>query len=206
MGRWLRIPTIVTAAGSILAAACGARPDEFTVVDSNRQQETFEARLAGSGQGFFALEEPNGRMRIVSEAAIKDRETRDDPTPINAEAMVVLLEEKFGEDRIEAMIQEPYVAGDRACRTGRQAARGEAPRLPADGGLVSVQCRQGVRELRPIDAVSVGEAAVSAGDADLRAGFGLRSLRTGDHAGTHAVGREHRRVLLPPSPTGSPYG
>ncbi|MCA9055894.1 MAG: DUF1570 domain-containing protein [Planctomycetaceae bacterium] len=95
----------------LLSLASGAATaDEFTVVDEQGASETFEARLAGSGQGFFALEEANGRMRVVPEGAVKDRQTKDGPEPIDAAGMLQLLRDEFGADRVEAMVSDPYIA------------------------------------------------------------------------------------------------
>ena len=59
-----------------------ARADEFTYIDEDKQEQRVVARLAGSGQGFFALELADGSWRLVPEAAVARRQPGPDPEPI----------------------------------------------------------------------------------------------------------------------------
>ncbi|MGD9854970.1 MAG: DUF1570 domain-containing protein [Planctomycetaceae bacterium] len=96
---------------AFLAAAVSATADEFTFKDAQGETQTLHARLAGSGEGLFALELEDGRWELVEESAIVSRKPSDDPVPITADQMAKRLEEKFTAPLFEYRVAAPYVVG-----------------------------------------------------------------------------------------------
>jgi hypothetical protein len=86
------------------------RADEFVVLGEDGAEETLEARLIGSGQGAHALELADGRVELLPQPLVRDRKLKEAPEPVDAAAMVALLEEEFGRERLQAMVSEPYIA------------------------------------------------------------------------------------------------
>ncbi len=85
--------------------------DRFTYVDRQGQQQSVDARLAGTGAGMLALERADGQYEIVPAAAVKSRVPGDDPVPITPAEMAQQLEERFGAERFRYRIGEPCVVG-----------------------------------------------------------------------------------------------
>lgn len=94
-----------------VAAGVPARGDTFTYRDQNGETVEVEARLAGSGEGWHALELADGQIRRVPQAAVLKREIGPGPTPVDADGMIELLTEKFGAETFRAAKEGPYVIG-----------------------------------------------------------------------------------------------
>jgi len=94
----------------LLVATVAARGDIFTYVDKDNAEHTLEARIAGEGQGFFALEAADGRIEIVHRGAIMNREPKEGPKPVDEEGMIEVLQQEFGEDKIFAESANGYIS------------------------------------------------------------------------------------------------
>ena len=88
-----------------------ASGDTFRYRNSDGDVTELEARLAGSGQGVFALEQADGQIELVSEAAVLRRTPGDDPEPLTGKAVLEQLQTRFGEQRFRGMLSGPYVVG-----------------------------------------------------------------------------------------------
>ncbi len=88
--------------------ACG---DTFTIREDNGNQAIIDARLVGERQGLMALERADGRIEIVPQQQILNREVGPDPQPISCETMIGRLTEEFGADTFRARAVPPYVVG-----------------------------------------------------------------------------------------------
>ncbi|MFG0332547.1 MAG: DUF1570 domain-containing protein [Maioricimonas sp. JB049] len=102
---------LVSAVVATAALFCGTtlRADVFVYLDQAGNEKTLEARLAGTGQGAMALERADGQIILVAESLIRDRAAAAGPEPIDADAMVHLLEERFGTDHVRTSIDKPFV-------------------------------------------------------------------------------------------------
>ena len=103
-----------TAAVACLAIGFGegaSRGDTFTYRDEDGKTVTVEARLAGEGQGQFALELDDGQFRIIPQGAVSERKPSDGPKPITPAEMITRLNEKFGTELFRAQEEKPYVIG-----------------------------------------------------------------------------------------------
>lgn len=87
------------------------RADVFVVREDDGNQVTIEARLAGEGQGFLALERKDGRIEVVPKNQILKRQPGPDPDPISKEAMLERLTERFGRDKFRGYADQTYVIG-----------------------------------------------------------------------------------------------
>ena len=114
---------LCTTVWTVLFAAPVLHADTFVYVDETGTEQTVEAQLAGSGQGFHALLQADGRMRIVHERAVRSREPAEGPQPLAPAEMVAVLEEQFGADRLSVQVQSPYVVA--LVRAGPLDRRGE---------------------------------------------------------------------------------
>lgn len=91
--------------------AVPASADTFTYTDDAGQEQTVEARLAGAGQGAFALELADGSWRIVTEAAVKRRVPGADPQPISPEGLAGQLEERFTPELFRHAVSGNFIVG-----------------------------------------------------------------------------------------------
>ncbi|MCA9110317.1 MAG: DUF1570 domain-containing protein [Planctomycetaceae bacterium] len=104
----LRVLFVIVVLSSLTS---NGQSDEFTYVDAEGKEQTVNARLAGIGQGFLALEQDDGRWRLVSEESVSKRVPGDDPTPLTAEAMAERLAETFTPELLKVRIEDPCVVG-----------------------------------------------------------------------------------------------
>jgi hypothetical protein len=82
-----------------MALVANTRADTFVYLDEDGTQQEVEARLAGSGQGWHALELADGTLRVVPTAAVRSRTPGDGPGPIAASEMSERLVQQFGAER-----------------------------------------------------------------------------------------------------------
>lgn len=95
----------------IAAVERTARADEFTYIDESKQEQRVDARLAGSGQGFFALELADGSWRLVPEAAVSRRQPGPDPEPITPPELGAQLESRFTAELFRYKAEGPFLVG-----------------------------------------------------------------------------------------------
>jgi Protein of unknown function (DUF1570) len=85
--------------------------DLFTVREDDGNKVTVEARFAGEGQGAVAIERTDGRIEVVPQGQILNREIAPDPAPLTPDAMLERLTEKFGRDKFRGRADSTYVIG-----------------------------------------------------------------------------------------------
>lgn len=95
----------------VLAVTHDAAADLFTVQEDDGTKVTVEARLAGEGQGFVALERTDGRIEVVPQGQILNREPGEDPAPLSCAEVEERLAERFGRDKFRAHSDSTYVIG-----------------------------------------------------------------------------------------------
>ncbi len=84
--------------------------DEFTYIDRQGETQSVQARLAGSGEGFFALEQTDGQILLVPEGAVEKRTPSDDPEPMDGDRLAAKLQSTFGgAERALAYVEKPQV-------------------------------------------------------------------------------------------------
>ncbi|TWT58056.1 hypothetical protein KOR42_14250 [Thalassoglobus neptunius] len=86
-----------------------ALSDTITYRDEEGEEVTIEARIAGEGLGFQALERRDGQLQIVPNAAVTAREPTDPPPPIDEEGMVELFQKRFGTELVRTDIEKNFV-------------------------------------------------------------------------------------------------
>ncbi len=91
---------------SLLAARAAA--DTFVYLDEDGKTVTLPAKLVGEGQGAFALELPDGELRLIPQGAVRSREPGDDPKPISPKDALERLKEKFGADNVRGQSDSAY--------------------------------------------------------------------------------------------------
>lgn len=91
-------------------ASC-AVADTFTYIDEDGKTVTVEAKLVGEGQGALALELPQGELRLIPQAAVRNREPGDDPEPESPKAALERIKEIFGEEKFRGLVEPPYAIG-----------------------------------------------------------------------------------------------
>lgn len=95
----------------LIAGPTTIRADEFTIVNQQGAEETFEAELAGSDDEWHALALADGQYRLVPQAAVRKRVPKDGPVPLTPEAMAKELEQEYGADLFRYDILGNYVVG-----------------------------------------------------------------------------------------------
>ncbi len=85
--------------------------DTFTYLDEQGQTQRVEGILAGSGQGQHAIEQADGRMLLIPQGALKQRDVSPPPEPSSSHAMAAQLAEEFGEEQIRTLVAGKYVVG-----------------------------------------------------------------------------------------------
>ncbi len=85
--------------------------DEFTYTDSDGSEQHVAARLAGNGQGHFALELPDGSWRLVPESAVSRRQPGPDPEPLTAAELGQQLETRFTAELFRYKAEGPFLVG-----------------------------------------------------------------------------------------------
>lgn len=86
------------------------RADTFTYLDDDKQIAV-EARLAGEGQGAFALELADGELRLIPQGAVQKREPGEDPEPVKPEEIVARMKERFGGELFRGIAEGQYAIG-----------------------------------------------------------------------------------------------
>lgn len=110
----LRMKPIAIVIGLSMGAALfcpRAGADVFEYVNEEGKTVEVEARLAGSGQGAHALELADGHIEIIPQAAVKKRTAQAGPEPLDAEAVVKQLSERFGAETFRSASGAPYIVG-----------------------------------------------------------------------------------------------
>ena len=87
------------------------RADEFTIIDEQGQESTFEAELAGSDDEWHALALADGQYKLVPQAAVRKRVTKAGPTPLTPEEVARKLEQEYGADLFRYDVLGNYVVG-----------------------------------------------------------------------------------------------
>ncbi len=85
--------------------------DEFTVIDEQGQESTFEAELAGSDDEWHALALVDGQYKLVPQAAVRKRVPKDGPVPMTPEQIAKELEQEYGADKFRYGVLGNYVVG-----------------------------------------------------------------------------------------------
>lgn len=98
----------------LLCAVCHAFAgvawaDTFTYLDKDGAQQSVTARLYGSGQDVHALLTADGRLEIIPQSAVEQREPADGPSAIAPAAMVDVLKSRFGADLLRTQVNKQYV-------------------------------------------------------------------------------------------------
>ncbi len=96
-------------AGGLFAPSLHA--DQITYVQDDGTQTSVEAQLYGSDRGAVALEMADGSLEVIPEARIVSREPGDGPEPLDEDAMIEQLTERFGADKFRAASKRPFVVG-----------------------------------------------------------------------------------------------
>lgn len=91
--------------------AISLRADEFTLIDRNGAEETLEAELVGSDQDWHALALPDGRYRLIPQAAVRKRTPKPGPTPMTAKEIALELEKEYGAELFRYDVLDTYVVG-----------------------------------------------------------------------------------------------
>ena len=103
--------TAIAAVVIFVGVAGNAAADLFVVQEDDGNKVTVEARLAGDGQGFLALERTDGRIEIVPQGQILKRQPAADPAPVSPATVLERLTERFGRDKFRGHSDSTYVIG-----------------------------------------------------------------------------------------------
>ena len=90
-------------------AKCSA--DEFTLINQQGEEETLEAELMGSDKDWHALALPDGRYRVVQQAAVRKRVPKAGPAPMTGKEIALELEREYGSDKFRYDVLDSYVVG-----------------------------------------------------------------------------------------------
>ena len=101
--------SLLAIAVAITCVAHVASADTFTYVDRSGKQIEIEAKLAGSGQKFHAMELSDGQLLLVPQAAVMKRVPGDDPTPLDAAAVEKKLYDIFRKERLLTLVEKSMV-------------------------------------------------------------------------------------------------
>lgn len=107
----LRLDCRILLALFLLASPSVTCADEFTIVNQQGPEETFEAELAGSDDEWHALALADGQYRLVPQAAVRKRVPKAGPVPLTAEQMAKELEREYGADLFRYDVLGNYVVG-----------------------------------------------------------------------------------------------
>ncbi len=83
--------------------------DEFTFTNDAGDEVTVEGRLAGQGQGVFAVELADGGVLLLPERAVTKRVEKEPPEALTHEQVEKNLQETFVDGRVLTIVEEPYV-------------------------------------------------------------------------------------------------
>lgn len=109
--RWQALIAAVVCQLLFVAAPQAIRADEFTVIDEQGRESSFEAELAGSDDKWHALALADGQYRLVPQAAVRKRVPKDGPVPLSPDQMAQELEQEYGADKFRYDILGNYVVG-----------------------------------------------------------------------------------------------
>lgn len=189
----LRILPVLAA---VLACAGTLRADTFVYLDQDGNEQTVEAKLAGTGQGAMALEKADGQITLVAESFVRDRKPAAGPDPVDAKGMVKVLEDHFGADHVRTSIDEPFVIAlvlsaplDR--RSERQVT-GFVTRASRFMSNVETVFTRFMKDMR----IPLPRSGLSARSADLRIGHRFQPLRDTRHRRERSLGFAHGGFLF----------
>lgn len=97
---------------SVLLAALSASrapADTFRYVNQQGETQIAEGVLTGSGQGMHALEQADGRILVIPQAALQERVVSAPPEPLSPRDMAARLAREFGEENIRTLVEGQYV-------------------------------------------------------------------------------------------------
>lgn len=97
--------------GLSLAGEKSCRADEFTIVEQDGKESTFEAQLVGSDKDLHALCLADGQYRLVPLPAVKKRVIKDGPAPMTAAEIAAELEREYTPELFRSDVLENYVVG-----------------------------------------------------------------------------------------------
>lgn len=109
--RYLFVVLLTLVAMLAPAAPGRLQADLFVYRDESGQSIEIEARLVATGRGAMILEAADGQYRLIPEGAVEKRELKEGPEPIDANAAIARLQEKFGDDRFRGYSKDPFVIG-----------------------------------------------------------------------------------------------
>ncbi len=95
----------------LLGGTTVVRADEFTIIDEQGVESTFEAELAGSDDEWHALALADGQYKLVPQAAVRKRVSKEGPTPLTPQQIAKELEEEYGADNFRYGVLGNYVVG-----------------------------------------------------------------------------------------------
>jgi hypothetical protein len=96
---------------ALMCSSGQANADEFTLINREGQEETFEAELVGSDKDWHALALANGQYRLVPQAAVRQRVAKDGPAPVSAKQVALELQKEYGADLFRFDVLDTYVVG-----------------------------------------------------------------------------------------------
>ena len=94
--------------------ASQANAKQYEFVNLKGKKEIISARVHGKAEGFVALEQEDGQLRILPQGALSDSAESPDAKPwkpVSHKEMAIQLEKKFGKERFRYYIEKPYVVG-----------------------------------------------------------------------------------------------
>lgn len=104
-------PQLMLAFVCLIAYSHQIHADEFLLINPQGEEETLEAELVGSDKNWHALALPDGRYRVVPQAAVRKRTPKAGPTPMTAKEVALELKKEYGDDLFRYDILDTYVVG-----------------------------------------------------------------------------------------------
>lgn len=96
---------------NLFGAEASCRADEFTIIDQQGQESTFEAELVGSDDQWHALALADGQYKLVPQAAVRKRVPKEGPTPLTPQEIAEELQLEYGPDLFRYDVLGNYVVG-----------------------------------------------------------------------------------------------
>ncbi len=96
---------------NLFGAGASCRADEFTIIDEQGQESTFEAELVGSDDQWHALAMADGQYKLVPQAAVRKRVPKEGPTPLTPQEVAEELQLEYGPDLFRYDVLGNYVVG-----------------------------------------------------------------------------------------------
>ncbi|MCA8986295.1 MAG: DUF1570 domain-containing protein [Planctomycetaceae bacterium] len=91
--------------------AVPAKADRFTIIDETGSRKQVDGKLHGSGQGAVAIELPDGRIELYTQAALLERDNSVEWQPETPEQIARGLADRFGPEVFRSKIDGNYVIG-----------------------------------------------------------------------------------------------